>query len=225
MAIPRVECQAVIFDLDGTLLDTLDDIADSMNAALNKMGFSGHDTAAYKHLTGDGVRALAERSLPGPGKGEATVQACIQEFRSEYSNRWGAKTRPYPRIPELLDELVGRRIKLNVLSNKLDQFTRLAVRDFLPRWQFSIVWGARPDFPPKPDPAGAVSIARELGIDPAHFIYLGDTGVDMKTAVGAGMFPLGALWGFRDERELRKNGARAVLRAPGEFLRFLGKAG
>jgi len=210
--------QAVIFDLDGTLLDTLADIADAMNAALERMGFPGHETDAYKYLTGDGVRALAERSIPEKAKDETTMASCIQGFRLEYADRWGAKTRPYPGITGLLKKLEKRRIKLSILSNKLDEFTRQAVRDFLPGFDFSFIIGAKPGLPPKPDPAGALLIARGLRIPPEQIIYIGDTGVDMKTALRAGMFPVGALWGFRDEKELREHGARAVLSNPGELL-------
>jgi phosphoglycolate phosphatase len=212
---------AVIFDLDGTLLDTLDDIADAMNAALEGMGFPGHDPSAYRYLTGDGVRALAERSMPGPARDESAVAACIREFRSEYARRWGARTRPYPGIPELLAGLTALRVRLAVLSNKLDEFTLRAVRDFLPGFEFSFVIGAKPGLPPKPDPAGALSIASGLAIPPSQIVYLGDTGVDMLTAVRADMFPVGALWGFRDEHELRENGARALIRSPGELLGLL----
>lgn len=213
--------QAAIFDLDGTLLDTLADIADAMNATLGRMGFPGHETAAYKYLTGDGVRAMAERSLPPMDIDPASVESCIREFRSEYAVRWGTKTRPYPGINGLLNELARRRLKLSVLSNKLDEFARRAVRDFLPGFDFSFVIGAKPDLPPKPDPAGALLIAGGLRIHPSRIVYLGDTGVDMQTAVRAQMFPVGALWGFRDERELRDNGAEALIRFPGELLGYI----
>jgi len=213
--------QAAIFDLDGTLLDTLSDIADAMNAALERMGFPGHETTAYRYLTGDGVHAMAERSLPAAQIDSATVESCIREFRSEYTDRWGTKTRPYPGITGLLTELAQRRVKLSVLSNKLDEFTRQAVRDFLPGFDFSFIIGAKPDLPPKPDPAGALLIARGLRIPPAHIVYLGDTGVDMETAVRAGMFPVGALWGFRDDKELREHGAKAVIGSPRELLGFI----
>jgi len=209
---------AVIFDLDGTLLDTLADIADAMNAALEKMGFPGHATSAYRYLTGDGVRAMAERSLPAVGTDPATLESCIREFRSEYTHRWGAKTRPYQGVKELLSNLGRRGIKASVLSNKLDEFTRLAVRDFLPGFEFFPIIGAKPELPPKPDPAGALFIAGELRLPPGRIIYLGDTGVDMQTAVRAGMFPIGALWGFREEKELRENGAKAVIVSPGDLL-------
>ncbi len=212
--------QAVIFDLDGTLLDTLEDIADSMNLTLQKMGFPIHPIEAYRYLTGDGVLMLAERSLPPNQKDEITLQACIKEFRAEYARRFFNKTRPYAGIPELLDELTSRQITLNILSNKLDEFAKLAADRMLSNWRFVHVLGARQDVPKKPDPAGAVLIAQKLGLDPAAFAYLGDTDTDMRTAVQAGMFPVGALWGFRDEKELRQGGARELIRSPGEFLRF-----
>jgi phosphoglycolate phosphatase len=211
---------AAIFDLDGTLLDTLADIADSMNAALDKLGFPGHETDAYKYLTGDGVRALAERSLPDSARNEATIAACIRELRMEYAGRWGKKTRPYPGIPELLSALAQRKVRMNILSNKLDEFARRAATDFLSGFEFEYVIGANTDHPQKPDPSGALFIAGRLEIEPARFLYLGDTWVDMLTAVRAGMFPVGALWGFRDERELRENGAETVIRSPGELLEF-----
>ena len=210
--------QAAVFDLDGTLLDTLDDIADAMNAALGRMGFPGHETAAYKYLTGDGARALAERSLPDSARDEVTITACVQELRIEYAGRWGTKTRPYPGITGMLTELARRRLKLGVLSNKLDEFARRAVRDFLPGFDFSFVFGARADILPKPDPTGALLISRGLGIPPAQILYLGDTGVDMQTAIRAGMYPVGALWGFRDKQELRENGARVLISSPPELL-------
>jgi phosphoglycolate phosphatase len=121
----------------------------------------------------------------------------------------------------LLKKLVLRRIKISVLSNKLDEFTHKAVRDFLPGFEFSFIIGAKPDLRPKPDPAGALLIASVLRIPPADIIYLGDTGVDMETAVRAGMFPVGALWGFRDEKELREHGAKAVIGSPLELLGFI----
>jgi len=210
--------QAAVFDLDGTLLDTLADIADAMNAALGRMGFPGHEMDAYRYLTGDGVRALAERSIPARAKDETAFAACIREFRSEYAARWGAKTRPFPGITGLLTELVRRGFKLSVLSNKLEEFARRAVRDFLPGFDFKFVIGAKPELPPKPDPAGALLIARGLNISSSRILYLGDTGVDMQTAVRAGMFPIGVLWGFRDEKELRENGAQALIGSPQELI-------
>lgn len=212
--------QAAIFDLDGTLLNTLADIADSMNAVLVRRGFPVHETGAYKYLIGDGVRVLAERSLPESERDEATVEGCIRELRIEYAGRWGKKTRPYPGIPQLLSAIARRGVRMNILSNKLDEFTRKAADDFLPGFEFDFIIGAKPGLPAKPDPSGALHIAGHLEIEPGRFLYLGDTGVDMMTAVRAGMFPVGALWGFRDEKELRENGAEATICSPAELLGF-----
>lgn len=212
--------RAVIFDLDGTLLDTLEDIGDSMNITLERMGFPPHPIRSYRYLTGDGVTMLAERSLPSASMDESTMRTCIREFRAEYARRFFNKTRPFQGIPQLLDELTRRAVRLNILSNKLDEFTKLAADKLLARWKFDFVMGAHPDVPQKPDPAGALLIARSLAIDPSEIVYLGDTDTDMKTAVQAGMFPVGALWGFREEEELWQNGAGAVIKSPTEFLRF-----
>ncbi len=163
---------------------------------------------------------LAEGSLPPDKRDEASLGTCIKEFRAEYARRFFNKSRPYDGIPELLDELTRRRIKLNILSNKLDEFAKLAARRMLSRWNFLLVMGAGEEYPKKPDPGGALLIARRLDLDPAAFIYLGDTETDMRTAVQAGMFPVGALWGFRDEQELRESGARELLASPLEFVRF-----
>lgn len=213
--------QAVIFDLDGTLLDTLADIADSMNAALERLGFPGHGQSAYRYLTGDGARALAERSLPEGARVEGTIAACIQEFRAEYARRWRKKTRPYPGIPGLLSRLNENRIRMSILSNKLEEFAKKGAGDYFADIGFDFVIGVGSGLPPKPDPSGALLIARRLEIAPACFLYLGDTGVDMMTAARAGMFPVGALWGFRDEKELRESGAEATARSPVELLEFL----
>jgi phosphoglycolate phosphatase len=212
--------RAVIFDLDGTLLDSLQDIADSMNAVLARLGHPAHPLEDYKRLTGDGVVALIENALPPGAARLERVEQAGRMLRQEYMNNWKRHTRPYPGIPELLDALEACRIRMNILSNKLDEFTRLASETFLRRWRFDQVIGIRPDLPRKPDPGGALFIARAAGIPASDFLYLGDTDTDMQTATAAGMFPLGALWGFRTEEELTAHGARSVVRRPEEVLRY-----
>ncbi len=210
--------KAVLFDLDGTLLDSLEDLADSMNAVLRRNGHPEHPLEAYRYFVGDGVEALARRVLPEGHRDEAAIAACIEQMREEYKDRWDKKTRPYPGIPELLDALTERAVKLGVLSNKPDATTRTMVAALLPRWSFDDVVGARPEVPRKPDPAGALEIARRLAVAPAEFLYLGDTDTDMKTAVAAGMFPVGALWGFRDAEELTASGAKVLIEKPTDLL-------
>jgi len=210
--------EAVLFDLDGTLLDTLEDLADSTNAVLEKRGFPRHPIPPYRYFVGDGVANLFRRALPKDRRDEAIVTECIDEMREEYGRRWADKTRPYDGVPEMLDALVERGVRMAVLSNKPDDFTKLCVEKLLPGWTFEVVRGVRDDGKRKPDPAGAMDIAGQLEIPPAGFLYLGDTNTDMKTAVAAGMFPVGAIWGFREADELMANGAKALIEKPMELL-------
>ncbi|OHD53541.1 MAG: HAD family hydrolase [Spirochaetes bacterium GWF1_51_8] len=213
---------AVIFDLDGTLLDTLDDLADSMNSALSKMGFPEHNRDEYKYFVGDGMKTLVPRALPEKARTPEIIEQCTVLMRAEYDVRWNNKTRPYPGVPELLDSLTAMGIKKAVLSNKPDKYTKLVVAKLLPDWMFESVYGADPPrIPVKPDPGGALVVAAELAVEPARILYLGDTNTDMRTANAAGFFALGAAWGFRTAKELEEAGARAVIGKPPEALGFI----
>ncbi len=210
--------RAVIFDLDGTLLDTLEDIATSANAALASLGFPAHETEAYKQLVGEGVDTLARRALP-VGKGDpATVDEMVRRYRREYAARWKENSRPYAGVPEMLDGLTGRGIRLAVLSNKRQDYTEMMTAALLPGRPFEVVAGARPGVPIKPDPTAALKIAEICGLPPSAIAFLGDSGIDMETARAAGMCPLGALWGFRDAEELLASGAQALLAHPPDLL-------
>jgi phosphoglycolate phosphatase len=213
--------EAVLFDLDGTLLDSIEDLTDSMNIVLDGFGFPGHDVEACKHFVGDGVEMFALRALPENHRDEATVAQCAVEMRAEYRKRWSLKTRPYDGIPELLDDLTLRNLKLAVLSNKPDEPTKEMVAELLSKWRFHPVAGARPSVPKKPDPTLALEISQQLRVPADKFLYLGDTGTDMKTARGAGMFAIGALWGFRTAEELKDSGAEVLVAHPSEVLQFL----
>jgi phosphoglycolate phosphatase len=212
---------AVLFDLDGTLLDTLEDIADAANRVLTRHRFPAHPVDAYKHFVGEGARVLVWRLLPQSARAEDLVDAMYAEFRAEYSLNWNAKTKPYEGIPEMLDGLVERRLKIAVLSNKPDDFTKQCVGELLSRWTFDAVLGHHDGIPPKPDPTGALQIARELHVPPARMLFLGDSSIDMETALAAGMTPGGVLWGFRDRDELEKSGARAIVGSPRDVFALL----
>jgi len=213
--------KAVLFDLDGTLLDTLDDLADSMNAALRRFGFPPNPVDAYRYLVGDGLMNLVSRALPPDHCDEATVNGVAIAEWEEYSRNWANKTHPYEGIPELLDALQERGVAICVLSNKPDDFTRVIVRKFLSKWKFAVVRGQSRETPVKPDPTGAHQIASKLGITPAQFLYVGDSNTDMKTASAAGMFAVGVLWGFRSRDELMATGAQALIERPSDLLNLL----
>ncbi len=214
--------KAVLFDLDGTLLNTIDDLTEAMNQALSTCGYPTHTAQECKRFVGDGVRNFVLRAMPSDRRDDQTAVARMTElYRQAYSRNWDCRTRPYEGIPQLLDELTTRGLAIAVISNKPDDFTHLTVRKLLGRWKFQVILGHREGLNHKPDPAGALGIAKKLHLQPAEILYVGDTGTDMKTAVAAGMFPMGALWGFRDTVELTANGARALIVRPLELLGLL----
>ncbi len=214
--------KAVIFDLDGTLLDTIEDLLDSMDVVLAEVGVPGHGIELAKVYVGDGLRSYVLRSLPEDRRGdEALVAECSRRFAQEYANRWTVKTHVYEGVPKLLTELNRRRMPMAVLTNKPDEFTQVIVRKLLGQWQFAAVRGVKADGLKKPDPAGAIEIAAGLGIRPAECLYLGDTNTDMQTANAAGMFPVGVTWGYRPASELIAHGAKVLIDKPLELLGLL----
>lgn len=213
--------KAVLFDLDGTLLDTLEDIADSMNIILERLNFPVHDISEYKYFVGDGVDDLILRALPYDKRTDVMIKKGIVMMREEYQKRWANKTKPYNGIPEFLKALTNKSIKLAVLSNKPDDFTKKMVDKYFPDIKFSDVSGRVANFPRKPDPKIALNISNAMHIKPNEIIFLGDSNVDMQTAVAAGMFPVGALWGFRTSEELLKSGAKILISEPMDLLKVL----
>lgn len=214
--------RCVLFDLDGTLVDSLADLAHSMNRVLAEQGLPTHPIQAYRYFVGNGIATLVRRALPAEAQQQDLIEECARKMRREYALHWADTTRPYPGIAELLDALTAGQIEMAILSNKPDELTREVVKTLLPDWDFAAVAGARETLPKKPGPAGALRIARLLHREPAEFLYLGDTNTDMQTARAARMFALGALWGFRTADELKENGAQALLSVPMELCPFLG---
>ncbi len=214
--------QAVMFDLDGTLLDTLADIASAGNHVLQSLNLLARPVRDYRYLAGQGAPWLLEQIL-GPDHADQHTQA-LSLFQSYLMQHGLDQTQPYPGIADMLDELTRRNITLTVLSNKPEHATQQAVRQRLSRWQFAFVAGHRhePGAPPvKPDPTGALQITKQLNIAPQHWLYLGDTRVDMLTAKAAGFKAIGATWGFRDESELRDAGADVIVHHPREVIALL----
>jgi phosphoglycolate phosphatase len=195
--------------------------ADSANCALAHHGFPEHEIDAYRYFVGDGVEMLAIRALPEECRDQATVGNVVASIDQEYAVRWANNTHPFPGIPGLLDDLTKSGTRLAILTNKGQNFAELTVSKSLSDWHFDVILGAQPAIPKKPDPTGALQIVSQMRLPPATFLYLGDSAVDMKTAVGAGMFPVGALWGFRTADELIAGGARALAKKPGDVMHLL----
>lgn len=210
--------KAVLFDLDGTLTDTIDDIADAMNLALRTHGLPEHPRDAYKYMVGNGARKLAERAV---GDRQDCLEAVLDAYQKQYETHNAVKTHAYPGITELLKALNERGLKICVLSNKPDADTQNVVRHYFPTIRFDAVQGQKESIPVKPDPAGAMMLARELRTDPSDFAYLGDTYVDMTCARNAGMHPFGVLWGFRTAQELTESGAEVLLENPRDLLGYI----
>ncbi|MFH1885847.1 MAG: HAD family hydrolase [Pseudomonadota bacterium] len=218
---PNLRYPVILFDLDGTLLDTLEDIAQSMNRALEQAGFPVHPTDAYRYFVGEGVNVLTSMALPEDRRDEDVVASVMAAFRQDYVRSWDRNTRPYPGVMEMLEELRSLGAVSAILSNKPHIFTLKCVEAFFPGFPFAAVRGQVAGTARKPDPAGALAIAREQGMAPASFAFLGDSATDMMTAVGAGMFPMGALWGFRTREELLEAGARVLVQHPGNLIPLL----
>jgi phosphoglycolate phosphatase len=213
--------KAILFDLDGTLLDTLEDLGNSANRVLSEKGFPTHPLDSYRYFAGDGSAMLITRALPEDKRNDDMVRRCLDAFLKDYRRNWNVSTKPYEGIAEMLDSLTAHPIKLAVLSNKPHDFAKLCVNELLNKWRFEAILGQRKNVPHKPDPAGALEAAQILNISPLDFLFLGDSAVDMKTALAAGMYPVGALWGFRPAKELLDSGARTLINEPPEILNLL----
>ena len=213
--------KAVLFDLDGTLLDTLSDIGAAVNRVLAGKGFPAHELDVYRYFVGDGSAMLINRALPKDKRTDDVIRTCLAAYLEDYGRNWNVMTKPYEGIPEMLDALNDRGLKMAILSNKNHELAKRCTKELLSNWNFEVVIGQRNGVPPKPDPAGALEVAKRLNLPPVDFLYMGDSGVDMKTAVASGMFPVGVLWGFRSMGELRDNGSLALINRPSEILSLL----
>ncbi len=209
--------KAIIFDLDGTLLDTLQDLATSVNAVLQSYELAEHSVAAYRYFVGDGIEVLVQRAFPGALIDEQGLDVLVAAVKEEYAQHWSDQTRPYPGVAELLNYLEVEEIPKAIFSNKPHEYTLLTVEKLLPDWTFSQIYGISETMPRKPNPHGALLIAEQLSLKPAEIIYLGDTDTDMQTAISGGFFPVGATWGFRNPEELLAAGAKKLAARPEEL--------
>lgn len=211
----------IIFDLDGTLLDTIGDLAVACNAVLALRGLPQHSLEEYRLFVGNGIMRLVERALPEPLRNPYTVDAARRDFVTYYTDHIDAHTVPYAGIPELLAELRSRGLQLAVASNKFQAGTEKLVRLFFPDTPFAVVSGQRPDVPLKPDPAVDLEILRRTGVAPDEALHVGDSAIDVQAACAAGIRSVGVTWGFRSREELVGARADAVIDRPDELLNLL----
>ncbi|WP_028316343.1 HAD family hydrolase [Desulfatibacillum aliphaticivorans] len=216
-----MQYKAVIFDLDGTLLNTLDDLADSANRALAARGFPTYTVDEYKYFIGDGAEMLVRRALPEGAQDDDAVFGVLDAFKEDYSRNWNVKTRIYEGVNDLLTAVDGMGVRKAILSNKPHEYTLLCVEEYFAPGTFEMVLGMRPEVPKKPDPAGAFEIVQSLSLKPEECVFLGDSSTDIHTAKNANMLAVGALWGFRTADELTQAGAQVEIRTPMELMNHL----
>ncbi|HHU80139.1 MAG: HAD family hydrolase [Bacilli bacterium] len=211
----------VIFDLDGTLLNTIDDIANSMNEALTKNGFDPYPTNSYRYFVGQGVKILVDKVLANQKHTQEEWQKVYADYMHYYGMWQKNKTKPYQGIQELLLSLKERGTKVAVLSNKPHADTLQVVKEYFPDYEFACIFGARPHRQIKPAPDGVFDILQEVKVKKEETLYVGDTKIDMETATSADVTAVGVLWGFRDKEELVSAGANHIISEPQELLKLI----
>ncbi len=209
--------KAVIFDLDGTLVDSLSDLCDSTNYALEKFGFQKRDREEFNYFVGDGVPKLIERAIGEKDYTKEIGDKVYKEFMAHYREHFLDKTAPYENILKCVDDLFEFGIKLAVVSNKVDEMTKRIVERYFSQ-KFLAVMGKREDFPLKPNPTSTLAIIKQLGVNPSECVFVGDSGMDMATAKNAGCVALGVTWGFRTREELLENKADYLVEEPSEIF-------
>ena len=212
--------KAVIFDMDGTLLYTLGDIALAVNTALNEISMPSHPEESYKKFVGHGLKETMKRACNGDCPDDILDKTYFRVME-EYNRNLVVSTRPYSDIPDLLNELAKSRIKLAILSNKEDRLVKRIAEKLLSDWSFTTIQGILPDVPKKPDPFAVHQILKDMNISSEEAIFVGDSGVDMKTADNSGLLGVGVTWGYRDAVELTEAGAGILIDKPEELLRII----
>ncbi len=212
--------KGVIFDLDGTLLDTLEDLAVAANTTLASFGFPEHPVDDYRYFVGEGLKTLMRRIIPDSAINDKQLENYIKKFNEVYKQCWNVNTAPYPGVPEMIAALSHAGMKLAVLSNKPHAFTMICVETFFPDHPFLYIYGQQDGIAPKPDPAGALELAAKMRLVTGDLLYIGDTATDMQTGKRAGMKTIGVEWGFRDRAELEKNEAWNIAATPAEIVSY-----
>ncbi len=212
--------KAVLFDLDGTLANSLADLACATNYAIGKFGFPARETEEYKYFAGDGMPKMIERALPKESSDSDTVSKILPVFLDYYGMHYCDNTCAYEDMPELINHLKAKGIKVAVCTNKAQEMADKVVSKLYGNC-FDLVFGKRDGIPPKPDPTAALESMKMLGAKPNECVFVGDSKMDVMTGVNSGAYPVGVLWGFRKKDELISGGAKSIIRKPKELLAIM----
>jgi phosphoglycolate phosphatase len=216
----RMKFKGIIFDLDGTLVNSLEDISDAMNKVLTTLNYPTHTYDTYQYFIGSGLRNLVSKALPATNNSDDEIESCFECMVDEYTKICTLKTKPYEGIIELLENLTSQNIKMAVFSNKADELTKKIASEIFPK-QFDTAIGLSTEALKKPNPFEAIEISKKWNLKPEEILFVGDSDIDMKTAVNANMFPVGVTWGYRTEEELKSSGAKVVINNASELIEIL----
>lgn len=216
--------KAVLFDLDGTLVNSLADLACSTNFALEKFGYDTHEVECFKYFVGDGMPKLIERALPEGKRDEKTINQVLTVFMEHYKAHYCDNTVAYDGILETINSILSKGLKIAVVSNKIQNMAETVTNKIFGD-KFSIVCGKREGYPAKPDPTLTLEVIKQLGVKPQECLFIGDSGMDMAVAKNANVLALGVLWGFRKEDELLLNGADFIVSEPCEIINIIEELG
>lgn len=212
--------KGIIFDLDGTLVNSLEDIADAMNKVLQSLDYPTHSYDDYQYFIGSGLRNLVSKALPETNNDENQIEKSLNSMIDVYRDNCTNQTKSYQGIVELLNELKSRKLKLGVFSNKADALTKEITKALFPD-VFDPIVGLSTESLKKPNPFKALEISKSWGLQPEEMIFVGDSGIDMQTATNANMHAVGVSWGYRPEKELMENGAQHILNHPLDLIPIL----
>jgi phosphoglycolate phosphatase len=213
--------KAVIFDLDGTLINSVEDIADAVNVMLKQNDLPTHNLKTYEQFLGSGIRDLLKKAVAKKSNEKEFMDTCWNEMIAIYTSNCTNKTKSYNGIINLLDTLVSQKIKMAILTNKADHLAKKIVAELFPTYNFEAVIGLTNEEAKKPNPVTAIQISKKFNLNPNEIVFVGDSGIDMQTATNAGMFAVGVTWGYRDKNELIANGAKFILNHPSDLFKIL----
>jgi phosphoglycolate phosphatase len=216
----QMKIKAIIFDLDGTLIDSVPDIADAANQLLENHNFPVHHPARYTEWIGNGAMKLIQRAVPG-NQNEPVLHELLNEYLELYGHNCTRKTHLYEGVNSLLDYLTEQKITISILTNKPHSLTIKVINYYLSGWDFAFVYGQVNGYPKKPDPSRAIEIADSLKSRPGEILFVGDSDTDVKTGIAAGMIPVGVTWGYDTEASLVEAGARCLISHPAELINFV----